>query len=348
MSGPQVCTPQLVSKTLWAYATLGIDPGQHLENAAAQQLLRSTRDLMPQAIANSLWAYVKLGHTPDDECLHALAAQPLHLAHRVNPQHISNAMWAFDELGWTPTQAVTSGMLSSMQLCMARANPQDIKYLLPACVKLGVQPEQRLLQEATSRMGAVLHAATSQNISQFTWACAKLGFCPAAGFTQAAIERMLRLMPDASERSVSNILWASAMLLTPTSPPPSREFLIAASERLQQLLADMDDGALCQVATAYAKFCHKPINGLLDGMARHFQLLQPTSQGSKKLMRKAYSSLGLRPILPWFSSGLGKHEEQDQFCGINGQAPRLTDAPKQSVDESSTGRCLWAADQLAA
>ena len=58
---------------------------------------------------------------------------------------------------------------------------------------------------------------------------------------------------------------------------------------------------------------YSPSNGLLDTMAVRFQELQPSTQRSHDEMYKAYSSRGLQPSLPWYTScqeGRQKHGAQ--------------------------------------
>ena len=151
MGAVQACKPQHVSNTLWAFARLGVDPGQDMMEAAAHQLLRCAKAAKTQEIANSMWACAKLGYTPEDECLHALATQFCQQAHKASPQDLSNLMWAYAELSWAPPCIVTDTMLTTMQCCMAQAIPQDSANVVWACVKLDVTARRSFLASSNKQ-----------------------------------------------------------------------------------------------------------------------------------------------------------------------------------------------------
>ena len=68
----QHCNPQNLANMLWAYATLEVQPGQALLDAAALRMLDLLPSFKPQALANIAWAYATLGCNPGQPSFPAL------------------------------------------------------------------------------------------------------------------------------------------------------------------------------------------------------------------------------------------------------------------------------------
>ena len=55
---------QNMANTLWAYATLGREPGAGMMSALEGQAEALTGTFKAQEVANTLWAYAKMGREP--------------------------------------------------------------------------------------------------------------------------------------------------------------------------------------------------------------------------------------------------------------------------------------------
>ena len=60
----QHCNSQNLVTILWAYATLKVQPGPALLDAAALRMLDLLPSCKPQELANFAWAYATLGCNP--------------------------------------------------------------------------------------------------------------------------------------------------------------------------------------------------------------------------------------------------------------------------------------------
>jgi len=73
-----VFNPQHIANTLWAYATLGIQPGAGLVACLERRAAAVVGEFNPQDIANTLWAYASMNLCPGHDFLSVL----IHGAHK--------------------------------------------------------------------------------------------------------------------------------------------------------------------------------------------------------------------------------------------------------------------------
>ena len=59
-------------------------------------------DMKPQEVANVIWAFATLGWEPGAETRAALEAAVMRVAPDMNPQETANAAWGFATLGLMP------------------------------------------------------------------------------------------------------------------------------------------------------------------------------------------------------------------------------------------------------
>jgi hypothetical protein len=102
-------TPQIVSNTLWAVATMG----QQVPPSQLQQLLAAFDKLLPAAtpqnVANLLWACGKMLHLPEQLLQSLQDPQQLQqLLSAAKPQDLANVAWACGQLGYR-TCAICAG-----------------------------------------------------------------------------------------------------------------------------------------------------------------------------------------------------------------------------------------------
>jgi len=67
--------PQAIANTLWAFATLGLQPSEELMAGMMKQAVAVHGDFKPQAIANTLWAFATLGLQPSEEFMARIMKQ---------------------------------------------------------------------------------------------------------------------------------------------------------------------------------------------------------------------------------------------------------------------------------
>jgi len=108
---------QIISNTLWGYATLGVDPGGGLMGTLERcALLRlgqgrmSGANFQPNQISAMLWAYATLGKRPSQELLSALEKQSILLLRRFNLSDIADTAWAYATLGMSPGERLVPNL----------------------------------------------------------------------------------------------------------------------------------------------------------------------------------------------------------------------------------------------
>ncbi len=66
--------------------------------------------LNPQDVGNLMWAFATLGMEPGEEVVAAMARRALETAGQFNPQEAANVMWAYEVFGMQPGKEVVAAM----------------------------------------------------------------------------------------------------------------------------------------------------------------------------------------------------------------------------------------------
>ena len=80
--------------TLWAYATMGREPGAGLMRVLEGQAEAIADTFDGQDVANTLWAYAVFGRKPGAKLSRVLEGQAEALAGTFNAQNVANTLWA--------------------------------------------------------------------------------------------------------------------------------------------------------------------------------------------------------------------------------------------------------------
>jgi hypothetical protein len=84
---------QNVANTLWAYATMGREPGAGLMRALEGRAEAVAGTFEAQVVANTLWAYATMGREPGAGMMRALELQVEAVAGTFNAQDVANTLW---------------------------------------------------------------------------------------------------------------------------------------------------------------------------------------------------------------------------------------------------------------
>ena len=90
--------PQGVANLMWAFAKLGMDPGE-VVGAMSRRAVAIAGQFNAQNVANLMWAYAALGVAPGEDVVPAMSRRAVAIAGQFNPQDMVNLMWAFAVLG---------------------------------------------------------------------------------------------------------------------------------------------------------------------------------------------------------------------------------------------------------
>jgi hypothetical protein len=85
---------QEVANTLWAYATMGREPGAGVMRELEGRAEALAGTFNAQEVANTLWAYATMGRVPAEGMMRELEGQAEALAGTFNAQSLANTLWA--------------------------------------------------------------------------------------------------------------------------------------------------------------------------------------------------------------------------------------------------------------
>ena len=222
-------SPQAISNTLWAFATLNLPIPQKLCAALIQHHRRvfpasddSNNHTVPtpQALTNVAWALATLRYQPAATVLlpHWDQVHAERLVQQGKPQNLSNFAWACATL-MVPARNFWYHLDRSepaIQQLIRQGTPQAIANVVWATATLKL-PAPHLLQCVAQP--AVFHGLLwkrgikPQNVSNFAWACAVLQH-PIPQFWSALEQQQHQqsnqLLQQCSHREYANLVWAAA------------------------------------------------------------------------------------------------------------------------------------------
>ncbi|KAL0032386.1 hypothetical protein WJX79_008625 [Trebouxia sp. C0005] len=206
------------ANTVWAFATLGHNPGDHVLRVMARdaegkvmaaEALRKLETFTPQALSNTVWGFSKL-EVVHERLLDAVAAIALRKLQAFNGQNIANTVWAYANLGYDPG-ALMDAVAQCSEYRMQEFSPQNISNILWAYAKLGkLHPE--LMEAAALHSRALMTTFQPQSIANMIWAYATLAHSPLSDFLTLLCGHALHELPNFSPQNISNTIWALATL----------------------------------------------------------------------------------------------------------------------------------------
>jgi len=99
---------QSIANTLWAYATLGMQPGADVVSVLEGRMGAVVGTFNAQNITITLWAYATLGMQPGADVVSVLEEQAASSMDKFNAQDISNTLWAYAVFGSLPSECILS------------------------------------------------------------------------------------------------------------------------------------------------------------------------------------------------------------------------------------------------
>ena len=209
-------TPQNVSNTLWALATLGVLGDAHTLAALCAAAARLAAHMTPQGVSNTLWALGSLEAAVVADTLAALCATAAQQAEQMTPQGVSNTLLGLAKLGRPVSDAVKCELLRAVERIAAKAggmNAQEVANTLWALSKLrwdGAAAVASPLAAAAERVSCDMN---SQNTTNSLLALATLRW-PLASALRVGLSRQVhRCLASMNEQAVANTLWAQAWFM---------------------------------------------------------------------------------------------------------------------------------------
>jgi hypothetical protein len=141
-------SPQAVANIIWAFTTLGQQPGNSLMTALRLALPRALCEGIPHHVANSLWGWSKLGQTLDGDLAAAAAAAVAAKAGGMKLRELANTIYAFARGGWPLSGKAQAALRQELPRALQQGNEQAVANILWAWSKLGLQLDATLAAEA--------------------------------------------------------------------------------------------------------------------------------------------------------------------------------------------------------
>ena len=101
---------QDVANTLWAYATMGREPGAGVMRGLEGRAEAVAGTFNEQNVANTLWAYARMGRAPGVDLRRRLEERILQLVEDFTSQDIADTRWAYEQLGMALPAEVATGL----------------------------------------------------------------------------------------------------------------------------------------------------------------------------------------------------------------------------------------------
>jgi hypothetical protein len=118
--------PQELANSLWAFATLSIEPPPQFLNAWVQKATKDIEKFNSQDLANSLWAFATLGIKPPPQFLNAWVQKATKDIEKFKPQELANSLWAFASLGIKPPPQFLNAWVQKATKDIEKFHSQDL------------------------------------------------------------------------------------------------------------------------------------------------------------------------------------------------------------------------------
>jgi hypothetical protein len=191
----------------------------------------------PQNVSNTLWAVATMQQQVPPKQLQQLLQRFQQLLPQAKPQAVSNTLWAVATMQQQVPPGQLQQLLQHFQNVLPQAKPQAVSNTLLACAKLQFMPLQLLsaLEQQPQQLQKFLAAATPQHLANTAWACGQLGYSskqlPGVLLQQAVT--LLQSRGNAggfTAQALCNLCWSAAVLDSQQCVPLVLQLAAAASQ----------------------------------------------------------------------------------------------------------------------
>jgi hypothetical protein len=164
---------QQLSNVMWALATLGIEPSQHLADDLRWRAAEVAGELTGHGVSSVLWSFATMGKSPGASLLDALRVRSLDLmaaqrlgggaqgggdgAEGFTAQGLSNCIWAYAILGEVPGETLLAALSERARLCEHEFTPQVRSHPLKSKLLLSAQPSRPCQKQKCSLLSSIKH-----------------------------------------------------------------------------------------------------------------------------------------------------------------------------------------------
>ena len=247
MSRQQLNTwkPQHLSNTLWAFATLGFNPGPALIANVCYQCDWKANDFRAQQTINLVWALATFSFSVSP-LLEKLVQHLERRRHQITPESLVTLLWSCATLRCHPYHLMAT---VKAEIDVDTLAPSSVVSLLWAYATLGHQPvPNQMISKAVDVMESRVAELASQDTANLVWALAALGHHPGhlLDQTAAALESLLYSL---APQHLANLVWAYAKL-----DHFAGQLLEHAATAIRQRMSEFGSKDLSTVVWAYRKW----------------------------------------------------------------------------------------------
>ena len=200
-----------VANLLHTMAKTGYRPAQSSLLAELERRVElKASDFTPQGVSNTLWAWASMHRRPAGGPMKALEARVEAIAHTFHSQAVANTLWAWAKLGRRPAEGALAALEKRTEHIVDEFKSQEVANALWALAKLGRVPSERLLCVIEQRAEAISNTFNAREVSNTLWAIAKISQVSGRKASEDALwaleQRVLNLSVIFNTVEVSNTL----------------------------------------------------------------------------------------------------------------------------------------------
>jgi hypothetical protein len=290
---------QNVSNTLWAYATMGREPGKGLMRVLKGRAEALADTFNAQDVSNEMWAYGRMGREPWAGIMRVLEGKAEVLAGTFHVRDVSNTLWAYARMGREPGKQVMRALEGRAEALAGTFDAQNVSNTMWAYATMGREPGTGVMRELERRAEAVAGMFKAQEVANTLWAYAKMGRSPGIGAMSGLEGRTEALAGTFKAQDLANILWAYATM----GREPGAGVLQGLEGRVEVLACwprsvcrTFNTQNVANTLCAYATMGREPAAGLTRALEVHSKTIAGTfKQQDVSNTLWAYATMGREP-----------------------------------------------------
>jgi hypothetical protein len=283
---------QNVANTLWAYATMGREPGARMMSELEGQTEAIAGTFKAQEVANTLWAYATIRRQPGAGVMRELEGRAEAMAGTFNDQEVANTLWAYATMGRQPGARLMRELEGRGEAMAGTFKAQGVANMLWAYATMGREPGARLMRELEGRAEALAGTFNTQNVANTLWAYATMGREPGARVMRVLEGRAEAIAGTFNAQDVANTLWAYATM----GREPGPRVMSELEGRVQALAGTFKAQEVANTLWAYATMGREPgarVMSELEGRAEAMAGTFNAQNVANTLW--AYATMGRQP-----------------------------------------------------
>ena len=265
-------------------------------------------DFNAQNVAITMWAYATMGREPGKELVKALEERAEELAGSFQAQNMSNTLWAYATMGRVPGEGLMRALERRMgEPGGISEHEQDVTNTLWAYATMGREPGEGLMRALEGRAEALAGSFNAQDVANTMWAYATIGREPGEGLMRALEMRTEEVAASFNAQNVANTLWSACVFATLFASKIASRWAQLLAQLLVSRAACYSEVNLCQLHQVFLSCSleeklhveafndmHSDMQALRDACRSAFEGTRVTPSATQQQVSKTLRSMGLR------------------------------------------------------